>query len=260
MMNFLTLFRKFYVKSEKKERKESLQIDPRDVFLVSYPRSGNTWMRYLLANLLYPEVDWSIDNLSQVVPDIHEKIPESLIQTDPRIIKSHSPYQANYLKVVYMYRDGRDVAVSFYDRMSKLRGYKGDLGDFVLEMLQGRLKFGSWQDHVSSWLFQDLSISLLPIAYENLKKQPRDELRRIGLFLGFEWSDSALDYAISMSTLEKHKGYLLRYKRHSHWDRRYRGGLGGIPGDWRKVFNYSLNELFLKYAGSALEKLGYPKE
>jgi hypothetical protein len=216
-------------------------------------------MKYLLANLLHPMVKWNIDNLNRVVTYIYEESLDSLIQTEPRIIKSHSPYQANYTKVIYMYRDGRDVAVSYFDRVKKLRGYRGDLGDFVLEMLQGKLKFGSWQDHVSSWLFQDLSIPILPVAYEHLYKYPRDELQRIGLFLGFEWSDSALDYAISISTREKHENDLFIYRRHSHWDKIYHGGVGGNPGDWRNVFSHSLNDLFLKYAGSVLEKLGYPK-
>ena len=32
----------------------SLKVRPDDTFLVSYPKSGNTWMRFLIANLLQP--------------------------------------------------------------------------------------------------------------------------------------------------------------------------------------------------------------
>ena len=30
----------------------SLTVFPNDIFLVSYPRSGNTWIRFLVGNLL----------------------------------------------------------------------------------------------------------------------------------------------------------------------------------------------------------------
>src|SRR5436305_10030174 len=33
----------------------NLKILPDDRFLVSYPKSGNTWVRFLVANLLHPE-------------------------------------------------------------------------------------------------------------------------------------------------------------------------------------------------------------
>jgi hypothetical protein len=33
----------------------NLTVFPDDTFIVSYPRSGNTWTRFWIANLLHPE-------------------------------------------------------------------------------------------------------------------------------------------------------------------------------------------------------------
>ena len=71
-----------------------------DIFLVSYPRSGNTWMRCLLANLLEPDQKWNITNLARVVPDIHEPWPQDWLPRRPRLLKSHLPYHADYGRVI----------------------------------------------------------------------------------------------------------------------------------------------------------------
>lgn len=45
----------------------------RIIWLGSYPKSGNTWMRFLLANLYFEPVESSAE-LSSMIPDIHDSI------------------------------------------------------------------------------------------------------------------------------------------------------------------------------------------
>src|SRR2546430_17117355 len=65
-------------------------VFPDDVFLVSYPKSGNTWTRFLIANLVFPDRHPDFSNINQLIPD-----PEALAKRDldrvarPRYIKSH---------------------------------------------------------------------------------------------------------------------------------------------------------------------------
>ena len=40
-----------------------------DMFLVSYPRSGNTWVRFLLANLRYPNQSVGFANINRLLAD-----------------------------------------------------------------------------------------------------------------------------------------------------------------------------------------------
>lgn len=239
---------------------ETTQILPGDVFLVSYPRSGNTWMRYLLANLLQPAVDWNITNIGTIVPPVYKGIPEDYVETKPRILKSHEPFCEEYPRAIYLYRDGRDVSVSYYDFYVKLEGYQEDFVEFLNRMLQGDLPYGSWQDHVSSWLFRGDKESVLAVSYEKLCEDTQKELERVGTFLELSWTESEIRSAIARSTLEKQRNDYYRYKQETHWKRGFRGGVKGTPGKWREVFDESLSTLYWQYAGHVAEKVGYLRE
>ena len=88
-----------------------------DVWIVSYPKSGNTWTRFLIANLTSggERVDWT--NIDRRVPDIYQG-RDSLYQSlpRPRYFKSHEAYRPEYRRVVFIVRDPRDVAVVERDR------------------------------------------------------------------------------------------------------------------------------------------------
>src|SRR5262250_161756 len=93
----------------------TLAVRPDDVFLVSYPRSGNTWTRFLVANLLHPHEPATFANIERMVPDIYVNSQVALLRVPhPRVLKSHEPFDPRYKKVVYIVRDPRDVAVSMY--------------------------------------------------------------------------------------------------------------------------------------------------
>ena len=77
-----------------------LTVLPTDVFLVSYPRSGNTWLRFLLANALRPE-QATFTTVGEVVPDIYDETDRELLRRpSPRILKSHEPFDPRYPRVV----------------------------------------------------------------------------------------------------------------------------------------------------------------
>ena len=91
-----------------------------DVWIVSYPKSGNTWTRFLIANLVSGGelVDWS--NIEQRVPDIYITKDVKLRKfARPRYLKSHEAYRPSYRRVVFIVRDPRDVAVSYYHFVRK---------------------------------------------------------------------------------------------------------------------------------------------
>lgn len=223
-------------------------------FLVSYPRSGNTWLRYLLANLIEPTISWRLTNINDIVPDMYEVL--DWCNSKPgTIIKSHEPYTATYPKVIYLYRDGRDVSISYFDYYSKVKGYTADFACFLREFLEGSVTFGSWQEHVSSWMFRDHEIPFLPLKYEDLVTDTVQQLERVSRFIGCPFSLIRAEQAMQRSTFERLKRDVRKFSPHA--SKGFNGGVKGQPGKWKEVYDHDMLSEFKRYAGQALSDLGY---
>src|SRR5215472_10086604 len=93
-----------------------LAVYPDDTFIVSYPRSGNTWTRFLIANLLHPDEPVTFANIETIIPDTSALSSRALKRVPrPRLIKTHEYFEPRYRKVIYLVRDPRDMAVSLYN-------------------------------------------------------------------------------------------------------------------------------------------------
>jgi len=190
-------------------------VFPDDIFLVSYPRSGNTWMRFLLANLIYPNQPATFSNIESRIPEIYFNPDRFMRQFPrPRLLKSHECFQPHYPRVIYLVRDPRDVAISFYHHHVKARnlpdGYP--LVDFVPRFLVGEFdpKFGSWRDNVLSWtVLRGSNPAFLQIRYEDLQRDPVHELAKVVEFLErssfpkIDSSTEAFERAIALSSPER---------------------------------------------------------
>ncbi len=180
--------------------------DPaRDVFLVSYPRSGNTWLRAAIAFLQTGEDVTSLGELDYIVPA--ERHPVPLDQVRPManyVIKSHSPMSRRmrsrtYRRVVYLVRDPRDCLVSYFRYVQHRSHYGGTLWDFVMASLAGRTGPCSWQEHVLGWTFPSRKLAnkeLLVLRYEDLCAAPASLFRTIADFVGIAASADLIDEAV----------------------------------------------------------------
>jgi len=133
-------------------------------WLASYPKSGNTWVRFLIANLVRPNETIDFSNVNGVIPGPEVTRNRDLMRIPrPRIIKSHQYFDPRYKQVIYIVRDPRDVVVSQYhfQRKRKIVADGFPLSDFVSRFLAGETCFyGSWGEHVSSWLATRTGISI----------------------------------------------------------------------------------------------------
>ena len=84
-----------------------------DTFIVSYPKSGNTWLRFIIANMLTKELV-TMKNIDEFVPDIYNFKKQINAKGEPRFIKTHNVNLKQYPKTIYIHRDYRDVLVSYY--------------------------------------------------------------------------------------------------------------------------------------------------
>ena len=193
----------------------NLTVFPDDVFLVSYPRSGNTWTRFLIGNLIYQDEPVTFANIESRLPEIYFN-PDRVLRRlpRPRILKSHECFQPHYLRIIYIVRDPRDVAVSFYHHNIKAGNITEDysIADFVPRFINGEFdaKWGSWSDHVLSWmLLRRNSPGFLMLRYESMKEQPEAELAKVSAFLrecsfrAIDASREKLQRAIDLSSSDR---------------------------------------------------------
>lgn len=221
----------------------SVTVYPDDVFLVSYPRVGSNWTRFLICNLIQPAEGLSLPEAEARIPGIYinsERVLRKLPR--PRILKSHEPYDARYPRVIYIVRDPRDVAVSRYYFTLKWRGIPDGypFEQFVEERFippgNAILNTGPWADHVIGWLASRLGqASFLLIRYEDLKANTARELGRIAALLNLRVESQRIERAIQLSSFERMQA--LDQKEPLKWLKRGRSDIPfireGRTGGWR---------------------------
>ena len=166
------------------------------VWLASYPRSGNTFLRIVL-HRLYGAPTYSIydddDPVAQRVgPSLvgYRPKPERKVMSDGADIyftKTHKRRKGDGYRAIYLVRDGRDAVVSHaHLRLSQQQAVDSDsqatFETFLREeitrpYLEGQPSSGTWGGNVLSWLgAADTTVTLL--RYEDLIVDPRGSIER----------------------------------------------------------------------------------
>src|SRR5208337_4637736 len=85
-----------------------LPVFPDDAFLIAYPKSGNTWTRFLVGNLIYSDGPVHFLNIPELIPhiDVMPKLFFRKMQR-PRVINCHEAYHPHWKRVIYVVRDPR---------------------------------------------------------------------------------------------------------------------------------------------------------
>lgn len=208
MMYGMKVVVKYLLGTDHAER--NLRVYPDDTFLVSYPRSGNTWTRFLVANFVFPNENVSFLNIEKLIPDTSSQSNRALKRTPrPRIIKTHQYFDHRYPKTIYIVRDPRDVALSYYDFQRKYMqiedGYP--LQRYVDDFVCGRLisaDWGTWGENVASWIYtRGQQKEFLLLRYEDMIKDTGSELARVARFLGIDPDPSRLQRAVELSSADR---------------------------------------------------------
>ena len=187
----------------------SLAVYPDDTFVVSYPRSGNTWTRFLIANLVHPDKKVSFANIERLIPSTLQSNRTLKRTPRPRIIKTHEYFEIRFPKIIYIVRDPRDVALSAYNYRRKYMDIEDafPLDRFVSDFISGRntsANWETWAENVASWFFtRSHSKTFLLLRYEDMIRDTPTELARIATFLGIEPEATRLQRAIELSSSDR---------------------------------------------------------
>jgi hypothetical protein len=254
------LFRKLRIERD-------ITMFPDDVFLTSYPRSGNTWTRFLVGNLVYQNEPVTFLTVERLVPDMYKSSDRVLRNLPrPRIVKSHECFDPRYRKVIYIVRDPRDVAVSNYHWELKLRSVRDGfpIEDFVPRWMEPEFwpRIGSWGDHVTSWLStRQGKKGFLLLRYEDLKKDPQRALAQVAEFLGIEPSRERLNRAVELSSADNMRK--LEKQESAQWvattltrqDKPF--VRSATSGGWKAVLPEQTVAYIEKHWGHLMRNLGY---
>jgi hypothetical protein len=239
-----------------------------DVFLTSYPRSGNTWTRFLVGNLVHTEEAVTFLNVERLVPDMYKHGDYYLRHLSrPRILKSHEVFDPRYKKVIYIVRDPRDVAISNYHWEMKQRAVNDNcpIEDFLPGWIEGKVwdRLGNWGDHVTSWVStRGDRDGFIVLRYEDLIADPARELVKVAKLLGIEPTRERLARAAELSSadrmrqLEETQGKKWVQTRYTRQDKPF--VRKASSGGWKAVLAPKSVEQIEAAWGHIMISLGYP--
>lgn len=195
------------------ERLRSLRDD--DQFIVSYPRSGNRWLRVMVRDAIVlrrPELAPPAE-LRALVPDLHHYEPDApaLAQFGiaARVLKSHNIRDIVGRRMIYLFRRAADALISFYHFRQKQPQWAEktkllSADAFCAAMLPG------WIEHLELAIRQRESFSdrTLFVSYESLHAAPGATLRAALEFLGIAADESVVRAAVERNAFEKNRAQL----------------------------------------------------
>ncbi|MBN1998447.1 sulfotransferase domain-containing protein [candidate division KSB1 bacterium] len=224
-----------------------------DILLASFPKSGITWLRFFLFQLLNlaetngQPVSW--ENLDETLPELGQNNlfkPWPYISM-PRFVKTHKNYLPFFRKCrsILLVRDPRDVMVSFYCyQKAKIQGgFSGTFSQFIRHKKFGLLAwckhFTSWRDHYT-----------ILIKYEDLIE---DDVRVFGSIIA--QLNICVDPKNIKTAAENARFSKMREMENKNGTSKPQGFFRpdfrftrkGVPGDWQNYFTANDLLFYEKY-------------
>ena len=219
--------------------------------LVSFPRSGNTFLR----NVLFEVYGISSKTYLQDGHGPDEAWQEALV------VKTHHlpdelPTELTSRPIVYLVRDGRDAVVSFAHHRKDVVAPESDFRQNLKESIYSAegSHFGGWSKHVETWLPK----AAVMIRFEELIQDPIGQCERLRSVMDLpapnrdklptfqSLKEGIPEYGSGKYT---HDGALAQ-----HWFRK------GRSGGWKEEMTQAQADLFWHLHGETMEHGGYSYE
>jgi hypothetical protein len=173
--------------------------------------------------------------------------------------------------VVHLVRDVRDVALSEFAFEKNLGIRRAGFDEYLNDMLLGRKRYSSWQDHTQSYLDSPPAKAgnFLLIRYEDLRQNSVEMFTKLVDFLGVKVDPRAVEKALADNSIEKMREKEDRlYSQEDYEDvpRRPEKGVepggrfvrSGKMGSWQETLTPDQLRLIEKHTAHVLRRLHYP--
>ncbi len=199
-----------------------------DILIASFPRSGNTWTRNLIVDIVLQlqDIDTTtntFEDVEKVIPDIYQTKLEDGAADNPlpfRLIKSHARFNPEVKKTIYVFRRPVDTLSSYYHYRIDFENMDaaGDVDGFCKSNL------GDWYKHVDSYVAaSDTHMDdILFVSYEWLHRDTAGALLEMVGFLGLPADMGMCIKAVENQKFQNHRRQSKRFYRK------------GVVGDGKK--------------------------
>ena len=258
-------------------------------YVNSFPRSGNTWTRSMLTDLLdltnldgnpvfhrhhyrkytFEKIlddyvqrfsgkpEWKRHLLNLFINRDKYTLPLDIKRFQRCVIKSHEKFDKLLLKnlpIIYLVRDGRDSLISYYYQCVKNCGYTESFDSFLDRYFQRKLiNYRELYLHhvMGDWGENVKSYLDSPnTLVVRYEDLKEDTSSKLNDILRFLRYEEIISSDLINEVVFQHKKKLLLRKPYPH-------GARGIVGGWRIVFTAKQAELFWSRHGDLLSALGY---
>ena len=264
------------------------------VWIASYPKSGNTWVRLFLKKYLkhidhnfhlgnFPDVNQfenlqiNYENFDDIIKNWSALQSIQNLNSKINLIKTHNALctigkykftdKTNTLGAIYLVRDPRDVLVSYAHHLGQthqqvLRGmldsYNGEQANFKGKDFRRSL-LGKWSDHYNSWKsYKDREV--LIVKYEDLVQKTELEFSRILNFLkkidGIKIDNEKLKMTIDETSFQN----LRKNEKEKGFNEATKHGVffrKGIVGDWKNNLDDTIYKALEKEFEIEMKELNY---
>jgi hypothetical protein len=245
------------------------------VWLASYPKSGNTWLRFLLGELLAPGA-----RAIESIPTLHESLPESpplyrLGSDEVAVLKTHcAPWNARLsmgvdcVGAITIHRHPLDILLSSLNYL----GFKQTPGIFLNDEVKsvedilrdGEMDFyvdrfieqdgvghfskmcGPWTTYQRDWDDFGKNVKYLGLRYEDMVDAPTPAVRALHTFFGLECTNERA------ATIVQATEPLTAIDGRFFWRKR--------AFNYRTMLSQEMIRRFCKVYESQLAHLGYSDE